>query len=411
MIPLVLVLLLSPTAFARVIQQYTNARAVTSAIACEIDPFSGASPTPLILRWNSFVYPTSSGETTLKFYEGETIDFACPGGQLVLEGSSTNLIVATASCVSGSRFIVNNASYLWQQIQCSTNPSSSGRFTGNDCEAGGSEVEIGFEISSTRFASNMVLCFDRTTEVAIYSFYNLIPAIRQQISGTPRPSFTQGTGIFTLSNVNRLYTTATQRVTINGLLGLPSDDYTYIQNNNNYFMARGHLTARSDFFYAAQQNSTFHFANALPQWQTFNGCNWEQTESDVRDYASRNNATLQIWTGGWGVTTLPHAITGEDTELYLYVNGDDRALPVPDFYWKVVYRPLSGSGVALIGVNNPYKDSSDIDRFCEDVSDSLTWLKWKKDDQSKGISWACTVTDFRRVVKNFPDLDINELLI
>jgi len=86
-------------------------------------------------------------------------------------------------------------------------------------------------------------------------------------------------------------------VTINNLLGLPEGSFQYVQNNNNYFLSRGHLTARSDFFYAAQQNSTFHFSNALPQWQTFNGFNWDQAETDLQDYAEANNVHLQVWTG------------------------------------------------------------------------------------------------------------------
>lgn len=57
------------------------------------------------------MYPAAAGETTLKFAEGETVDFACPGGRLVLEGVTTTLGVATASCVTGARFVVNNARF------------------------------------------------------------------------------------------------------------------------------------------------------------------------------------------------------------------------------------------------------------------------------------------------------------
>lgn len=110
------------------------------------------------------------------------------------------------------------------------------------------------------------------------------------------------------------------------------------------------------------------------------------------------------------MTTLPHATTGVETPLYLFVNGNQRALPVPDLFWKVVYNPVSMRGVALIGVNNPYKTASQIDRFCDDRSDLLTWLNWRKDDQMRGISWACTVTAFRRIVTNFPALEIRGLL-
>lgn len=80
-----------------------------AAVACEINPFNGATPTPLIINGVNFVYPAVAGETTLKFAEGETVDFACPGGRLVLEGVTTTLQVATASCVTGARFTVNNA--------------------------------------------------------------------------------------------------------------------------------------------------------------------------------------------------------------------------------------------------------------------------------------------------------------
>lgn len=79
------------------------------AVACEINPFEGATPAPLLIRSTSFVYPSSAGRRTITFAAGETVDFACPGGRLILEGVTTTLQVATASCVSGVRFVVNNA--------------------------------------------------------------------------------------------------------------------------------------------------------------------------------------------------------------------------------------------------------------------------------------------------------------
>ncbi|KAH1027405.1 hypothetical protein HUJ05_000919 [Dendroctonus ponderosae] len=179
---------------------------------------------------------------------------------------------------------------------CSVNPVTTARLTGNSCESNGREAEIGFAVTTSRFVRTIQICFNQATQSPIYTYYDLIPAITQQVRGTPRPSWTQGTGIFTLTNVNNLFTQATQRVTINALLGLPTGSFNVIQNNNNYFLSRGHLTATSDFFYAAQQNSTFQFLNALPQWQTFNGFNWDQAETDVQDYAESNNVNLQVWT-------------------------------------------------------------------------------------------------------------------
>lgn len=78
------------------------------AVTCEINPFETLS-TPLIIQSTSFVYPASAGQRNLSFAAGETVDFACPGGNLVLEGVTTTLEVATGSCVSGGRFVINNA--------------------------------------------------------------------------------------------------------------------------------------------------------------------------------------------------------------------------------------------------------------------------------------------------------------
>lgn len=68
---------------------------------------------------------------------------------------------------------------------------------------------------------------------------------------------------------------------------------------NDFFMSRGHLTARSDYTFATQQGATFWFTNASPQWQTFNGGNWNSLENDVRSFAGRTNQDLTVYTGTW----------------------------------------------------------------------------------------------------------------
>lgn len=73
--------------------------------------------------------------------------------------------------------------YLWWQIQCSVNPESTARYTGGSCEAGGREAEVGFAITSSRFARTLLVCLDVANQSPIYTYYDLIPAINQQVRG------------------------------------------------------------------------------------------------------------------------------------------------------------------------------------------------------------------------------------
>ena len=66
---------------------------------------------------------------------------------------------------------------------------------------------------------------------------------------------------------------------------------------DDYFLSKGHLVAKADFFHGSHQQATFAYTNAAPQWQTFNGNNWNSLENDVRTFASMINLDLECYTG------------------------------------------------------------------------------------------------------------------
>ena len=112
-------------------------------------------------------------------------------------------------------------------------------------------------------------------------------------------------------------------------------------------MSRGHFAPNADFvYYAFQvgifltsiivvlnsyynyhfQDSTFYFINVAPQWQCFNGGNWNQHENGLRGFVERNQNDLTVYTGTHGVCELDD-INGNKVEIKLHPE-DDR-LPVP----------------------------------------------------------------------------------
>lgn len=374
--------------------------------ACSIKLGDDKSPMIVQTGKEEFMYP-GIGETNLTITSGRTIDLVCAGGKVIVNSESYDTFV-TATCVSERTFQINSKSVEWREISCRSVDNRTARLTGKTCENNGKEVEIGFQVAD-RFLRTILVCFDESKQQALHSHANITASINQRNDLTPRPTFVQGTSIYEITSVNSYYDRSTQRKTINAALGLPDNSTKYIQNNNTYFLSKGHMTARSDNFYPAQQNASFFLPNVAPQWQTCNGANWLQVENYVRDYAEAHQVDLLEWTGVYGVTTLPHEETSEPTELYLYEKDGKKALPVPEFYWKVAYEPKSQKGIVLIVINNPYL--STYKPVCDDVSSEVTEFKWHKNSQRKGFGYICTVDTFRKVVTYLPAFTVNGLLI
>nr|CAD7402364.1 unnamed protein product [Timema cristinae] len=132
----------------------------------------------------------------------------------------------------------------------------------------------------------------------------------------------------------------------------------------------------------------------------------------TKKYARDKSVDLVVYTGTYGITTLPNA-RGVEKELYLYVDeNNNNAMPIPKLFWKVVYNPLSQAATVFIGVNNPYITSLKNDyQLCSDVSSKVSWLTWDKSSQKKGFSYACEFADFRKSVPAMPALTVKSLLV
>ncbi|XP_068674111.1 uncharacterized protein [Montipora foliosa] len=140
-------------------------------------------------------------------------------------------------------------------------------------------------------------------------------------------------------------------------------DYSATQAIPNYssaynlVLARGHLSPDGDF---SKDNGEFYVTytttNCAPQWQPFNGCNWQNLEEAIRRYSRANNRTLYIFTGTGGRALV--------NGLEFRVNG--RVL-TPKYYWKAVCDPEApgitpetpGQSVVFVAENKP-DDTSDI---------------------------------------------------
>lgn len=391
------------------------------AQGCEVDINEDLKdPQPLLLKPSAdisygtaeYYQPDNSG--VIYVATGNVINFNCPGGTVLVDGTDTGSSAVEGACKGAGKIftMVGHGDVSFDKITCNKHAVHIARYTGASCLTNFKQAEIGFEVADGRFIREIEICFDDVEQHTRYSKYTLSHFIGGYQVGYPRPSsFLEGSGFYNLGSLklDDLYTRNTQRIVINTLVGLPVASTKYVSATDDYYLARGHLTAKADFVYGSQHRLTFYFINAAPQWQTFNGGNWQSLEDSLQKYAAKRPNDLEVYTGSYGKASLPHESTGELVELVLFKDMNGQVgIPVPAIYWKVIYDPVSKQGLALVGVNNPYQEVTA--KICKDVCSQVTFLTWKPTDIKSGFSYCCAVDDLRKVVKDVPALDVTSLL-
>lgn len=345
-----------------------------------------------------------AGDGVIVVKEYEKVVFVCPKSFLM----GLNQKNAVGFCIGGKRFNVQEQLLHVTQIVCTKRPVHEARYTNKTCMKTSKEIEIGFGISDGVFLRQILVCFNPNLQITLYSSFMLSKNIGVSQTSPRPPYFIQGP-FYDHPNINILYTKKRQRQTINALLCLPEGSQKYIKESGNYFISRGHLSAKSDFIFGYQQNLTFYFVNVAPQWQTFNGGNWAVLEKNCRNFAQRKHLNLIIYTGTFGTSELPH-VNGSQVKLYLNVQQKAKSLPVPKYYWKIVYEPLNKAGVAFVGLNNPYHSVIGSDVFCRDICSKIGWIHWDSQNIERGYGFCCEVNEFRNVVRGLPLFKVDHIL-
>lgn len=222
----------------------------------------------------AFFYPDKYNEINMS--KGDKMKLSCTDKKFI-KFHTSNLII---TCVKDNIVRTNNNKEMkFKTLECKDFPSSVIRKTNGKCYKNNTLIEIGFEVEK-KFFKVITTCFDTNEEKVLYSWYNHSMLHRGHMSRIPRPFFVHD-DLYSF-NVTKVYNTHHQREVLTKTLKSKSLAYKYVKNDNAHFLSRGHLTPKADFVFGSEQASTFHYINAAPQWQIFNGGNWEQVENLAR---------------------------------------------------------------------------------------------------------------------------------
>ena len=65
------------------------------------------------------------------------------------------------------------------------------------------------------------------------------------------------------------------------------EDVIDISSSSQDWFSKGHLSPDAAFVYQREQDATYYYINAAPQFQSFNAQNWRFLEEGVRELAQR----------------------------------------------------------------------------------------------------------------------------
>ncbi|XP_075973002.1 salivary endonuclease-like [Anticarsia gemmatalis] len=391
-----------------------------NASSAEPEPRSGCSirirgdlgqPQPVYIRGGTYMRANgNSGVVTLS--SGEQVIIACTGSgrQIRHPNIAATVSVATARCannalVSGPGWLHGNGAF--GQLTCSTHSHHEAQGTNSRCWGNNLVIRVGFIVNNV-FHPLYWSCFDQRRMEVLYVWYDQTRENAIHQSGVDRPSWLAGS-FFPGVAVNTMYTQAQQKATIAQYVGQALAD-RYITSHQ--FMSRGHLAAKSDYVFATGQRATFYFINAAPQWQPFNAGNWNSLEQNLRARIAAANYRTVIYTGTFRVTQLRNQ-NNRLVDIYLVRNSNQ--IPVPLYFYKVVYDASRRQGTAFVSINNPYYTAAEVRSltFCTDRcrnNNAFNWLRWQPDRIDIGYSFCCTIDDFRRTVPHLPSFTTTGLL-
>ncbi|KRT84821.1 hypothetical protein AMK59_2322 [Oryctes borbonicus] len=392
------VLNLSPSGVNAVTHPYCN-------ISIKND-FNDRPPLLIATKFNrtDFVLPTTSSEI-INVKEGNFIGVFCPGSNVTLSDVPIRENLTRLECRYDKFYLHNGTSVNFATIACSKSLKSVAQYTGKSCLKRYKEFEIGYRYQRD-FLTLIRGCFDKVHKITLYTVSAITKAINYAKFAIPRKAYWSKGSFFAGVRINRAYIRSNQRNVINRQVGLSNQNSTkYISENDNiYYLSRGHLTPKTDFIYGPHQDVTFHFLNAVPQWQLLNGGNWKILEKTLRDLASSRGIDLNIYTGISGILSFRHEKTGRSTELYLHLGDRRKRIPVPKFVWKIAYDSANNKGIAFVGVNNPYLNGNYSKvKICANVCFSASYLHFKKNYGKYGYVYCCKVDEFRRKISTVPD--------
>ncbi|KAJ3653145.1 hypothetical protein Zmor_019054 [Zophobas morio] len=349
---------------------------------CIIDVTVNADQQPLVVNANfSFPRPTDLGNPSIEFAPGAQFWIACPGGEFTDDLNANGELM---TCQGDTNITTTNGQVFdYNTILCNQNETGIPILydyihNSEGCEGGNTLIDVGYVIDIT-FLPVHSICFDIDTLTPLYTKEKLTPWAA--LSKIPGPNAFVVSTIYGEINIENLY------VNINNALA-------YLGFDSDNILTKGQLAPSGDFLYKSQKDATFYYPNVAPQWKSINEGNWAIVNEVIANLTYQNATDAVVINGVLNVLNVKQ--NGVMAPLYLLPGT--LQIPVPEFFWKLVYYPEELKELFFFGLNHPNPDAELLGKFTEEICGedlfSIHQHAWGLDavnnnDSSLGIIYIC----------------------
>ncbi|XP_022233902.2 uncharacterized protein LOC111082035 [Drosophila obscura] len=264
-------------------------------------------------------------------------------------------------------------------LRCN-NPMAASATIVTDASCPATMYSIGYTINNRRLELYRA-CYDRTNVRAIFTRHTVYG--KTFYPTRPCADFSRD-GALSEADAR----TFTVRSIYDAFRRIFGNTQTYIRNNRDVIINRGHLTPSADFLYGDQMCATFKYVNVVPQFKSINDRNWETIERWVRNRI-RGGGSLMIKTGAVGNLILPNR--ARPPVPHRVILGTGTKNPVPEWMYKVVRTSTNQPLAVFLTYNNIYAPRRpNAPAFCTSVPCPMPLVN----TAVAGFTYCCNATIF-----------------
>ena len=335
---------------------------------------------------------------------------SCPSARFPYfdEGENTKNVIEL-ECTTGNALQLKESKKIlpsFKDLSCSRSIRESVKETDVSCgptseTSDAKIVDIGWK-TVKGFIPQILVCHDIQREHTFYSTHTIIGSnLDARSTDRQRPTFKEGgRRFYSKSSAAKIYQKSSQESQI-------LTKYNIFDNS----LERGHLAPDADFVYKEMQDATYYYFNVAPQWRNFNNGNWKFVENLVRRYAMRRKRNLRVHTGTFENLQL---IGDDGTPSNIALGKDSNSndlLPVPLYFWKVVFDEDSNHAIAFVVINHPKIEMdgdiplkydlcpSESATLCEDQS----WKIRSRKSAKQGLLYCCSYQSLKKKIPWLPN--------